>query len=333
MSGTKLDRRTFLALGAGALGVATAPAWLRPGERLVRLTVPVMGTVGELAVPARHERLARQALGAAAAELRRIEGLMTRFSPDSDVGRFNAAAPGTTVSVSPETAEVVREALDWARAGDGAFDPTLERLSVLWDPTTAVVPPDAVRLRAAEAGGWRSLAVDGSPGAARILRTPGAALDLGGIAKGYGVDRAATVLREHGIHRGLVNVGGDLMALGDGPGGDPWRIGVRDPAHPSGIVTTLEMVDAAVATSGDYLRYLEHDGRRYAHILDVRTREPARGGLHSITVSGKRVVDADAAATLTFVLGPEEGRRVLEGRMAPLRIEHHIPSTLNGRPT
>ena len=175
--------------------------------------------------------------------------------------------------------------------------------------------------------------MDGAPGTATILRTPGAALDLGGIAKGYGVDRAAAVLREHGIHRGLVNVGGDLMAMGDAPGGDPWRIGVRDPAHPTRIITTLEVVDRAVATSGDYLRYLEYDGRRYAHILDARTREPARGGLHSVTVSAERVAEADAAATLTFVLGPDRGGRALETWTAPVRIEHHIRSTPNGRPT
>ena len=102
MSAT-LDRRTFLALGAGVLGVATTPAWLRPRERLVRLTVPVMGTVAELAVPARHEAFARQALGAAADELRRIEGLMTRFTADSDVGRFNAASTDARVPVAPET--------------------------------------------------------------------------------------------------------------------------------------------------------------------------------------------------------------------------------------
>ena len=332
MSGT-LDRRTFLALGAGALGVATTPAWLRPRERLVRLTVPVMGTVAELAVPARHEALARQALGAATDELRRIEGLMTRFTAGSDVGRFNGAPTGGSVPVAPETAEVVRAALGWARASDGAFDPTLERLTVLWDPTTATAPPDPARLAAVEAGGWRALSVDGTPGAPHLVRAPGAALDLGGIAKGYAVDRAAAVLREHGLHRGLINVGGDLMALGDAPGGEPWRIGVRDPDHPSGIVATLEVVDGAVATSGDYLRYLEHRGRRYPHVLDARTREPARGGLRSVTVSASTVMDADAAATLAFVLGADRGGRVLGARHPSLRIEHHIRSTPTGSTT
>ena len=165
---SELDRRTFLALGAGVLGVAAAPAWMRPRERLVRLTLPVMGTVGELAVPARHEGMARQALSAAGAELRRIERLMTRFTHDSDVGRFNGAPTGARVVMAPETAEVVRAALEWAEATEGGFDPTLGRLAVLWDPAHVRRPPDRDALQAAraEAGGWRAWGATG-PGTGR----------------------------------------------------------------------------------------------------------------------------------------------------------------------
>ncbi|HSG49659.1 MAG TPA: FAD:protein FMN transferase [Longimicrobiales bacterium] len=326
MKGDRLDRRSFLGLGVGALGVAAAPGWLRPEERLVRLTVPVMGTVAEMAVPARHEGMARQALQAAAAELRRVERLMTRFTATSDVGRFNAAAPGARVPVSPETAEVVREALAWARRSGGAFDPTLERLTAAWDPMTHHTPPSEELLRsaAADARGWASLELASAPGASEawLVRSPGASLDLGGIAKGYGVDQAVRVLREHGIHRGLVNVGGDLMAMGDGPGGRPWRVGIRDPRSPEGLLDTVEVVEGAVATSGDYLRYFDHGGRRYHHILDPRTGAPAQSGMRTVTVLAADVTTADASATLAFTSGLEETGRILLSSSRRARIIH-----------
>ena len=319
-----LDRRSFLALGSGVMGVAVLPAWLRPRERLVHRTVPLMGTVAELAVPARSESGARQALNAAVAELHRIEALMTRYRTDSDVGRFNQAALGAPVPVSPETGEVIRAALGWAETSGGAFDPTLERLTRLWDPTRVDAPPDDTSIRAARVGGWRELDVETGAGGTKLLRVPGSALDLGGIAKGYGVDRAASVLREHGVFRGLVNVGGDLMALGDGPGGRPWRIGVRDPARPESTVTTLEVVDRGVATSGDYLRYFEHDGRRYHHVLNGKTGGPTRAGPRSVTLTARSVMSADAAATWAFAHGPDCLGERLRDRNDDVRLEHTI---------
>ncbi len=319
-----LDRRTFLALGAGVLGVAAAPTWMRPRERLVRLTLPVMGTVGELAVPARHEGMARQALSAAGAELRRIERLMTRFTHDSDVGRFNGAPTGTRVAMAPETAEVVRAALEWAEVTGGGFDPTLERLAVLWDPAHVGAPPspDVLRAARADAGGWRAWVGVDAVASGTIVKVPSASLDLGGIAKGYGVDRAAQVLREHGIYRGLVNVGGDLVALGDGPGGRPWKVGIRDPENPSGTLRTLELTEAAVATSGDYLRFFEHDGRRYHHILDPQTGSPVRSSLRTVTVVAADAMTADASATAVYSMGVERGSAVLASRPGGPRIAH-----------
>lgn len=302
----RMDRRGFLTLGVGALAVAVTPPLLRPPERLVRRTFPVMGTLGEIAVPARHEASARAAIGAAIRELARVEGLMTRFRPDSDVGRLLASPPGTPVAVAPETAEVVRDALAWAAATDGAFDPALGRLTALWDPREGARPPEAERVAPfAGAALWRSLEVGGSPDAPWVRRhRDEAALDLGGIAKGYAVDRAADALCGVGVDRALVNVGGDLMALGNGPGGRPWRVGVRDPRDPDDVVTTLDLEHDAVATSGDYLRFFEHGGRRYHHLLDPRTGTPRRSGLHSVTVRARDARSADAAATVAFARVP-----------------------------
>lgn len=315
-----MDRRTFLALGVGILGVASAPAWLRPRTGLVHLSVPVMGTVAELAIASPTERAARQVLRAAAAELQRVESLMSRFSTASEVGRFNASGDGAVVHLGPETSHVIRAALEWAELSDGAFDPTLESLTRAWDPGYRSRPPSRSELRvpAARSGGWRALAsISADPwpsvpdGGETYLRNEDNGLDLGGIAKGYAVDAAARVLREHGVFSGLVNVGGDLMAMGEAPDGSPWRVGVRDPADPRNVVRSLEVTDRGVATSGDYLRFFDHGGVRYHHILDPETRAPARGRVRTITVVADDVMTADAAATTAFVLGPSRAEPVL----------------------
>ncbi|MDT8368551.1 MAG: FAD:protein FMN transferase [Longimicrobiales bacterium] len=301
-----MDRRSFLTLGAGALAVALAPPLLRARERLVRRTFPMMGTVGEIAIPARHEASTRVAVNAAIGELQRVEHLMSRFRADSDIGRVNAAAPGQAVPVSPETAEVIRDALAWAEETGGVFDPCLARLSELWDPTQVDAPPAEVDLAPYRSQSlWRAVEVDGDPTAPRVRRHRAvAALDLGGIAKGYGVDRAVAVLNGFGVTRGLVNLGGDLMALGVAEGGHPWRIGVRDPLRPDQVIATLEGVDAAIATSGDYLRYFEYGGRRYHHLLDPVTGSPRTASMHTVTVRASSVCTADAAATAAFGVSP-----------------------------
>jgi thiamine biosynthesis lipoprotein len=138
-----------------------------------------------------------------------------------------------------------------------------------------------------------------------------AAIDLGGIAKGYGVDRAADALRHQGIARGIVNVGGDLYAIGRSEDGDPWRVGIRSPTDPDGLMGTLEVADAAVATSGDYERFFEYRGRRFHHLLDPETAAPRVSAAHSVTVRAASCIDADAAATAVFGLDQTDAARLL----------------------
>ncbi len=332
MSRSGMDRREFIALGAGALAVAALPPILRREERLLRHSVPVMGTLAEIAVPVRNERAAHGAIRAAVAELHRVETLMTRFRSDSDVGRLNAAPAGTRVAVSPETAEVARDALRWAEATGGIFDPCLGALARLWDPEMSPDGTHPADRRLPSAGFlrefagqdlWRHLALEGDPGAPILRREHELAqLDLGGIAKGFGVDAAARALSEHGVFRALVNVGGDLAALGVGPGGRPWRIGVRDPENPEGVVATLEVVDAAVATSGDYVRFFSQGGTRFHHLLDGATAAPRRTSIHSVTVIGPDARTADAAATAAFGLQAGIGTSTLSRMHPALRVAH-----------
>lgn len=248
----------------------------------------VMGTVAELKVVATEDKAAEDALQAAYDELSRIELLATSYNEVSDVSRLNAS-PGQNVAISEETKEIFRVAFEVQAASDSAFCPTLGAVIRAWGfPDEPHVPAPA-DLRAA-------------------LKKK--EYDLGGVAKGYGVDRAADILGEAGSC--LVNVGGDLAVRGTRPDGTSWRIGVQDPRDPSKLFVTLRLpASTAVATSGDYQRFVMVDGVRYHHILDPRTGRPARG-VRSVSVIAPTCALADAWATAAFVLGAEKGLAALE---------------------
>jgi FAD:protein FMN transferase len=318
------SRREFLAMGVGALLVAGVPLASARAPRRVRYAVPAMGTVAELAAVHRDERYARAALKAAADEVRRVEALMTRFSAASDVGRANRLAAREPVAVSAETARVVGEALRWAEASGGGFDPALARAVDLWDVRHRSAPPPAEQVRRiAGRGLHRQVGIEGSAAAPRLVfGDPAVQLDLGGIAKGYGVDRAVAVLREWGIANGFVNVGGDIYALGVAEDGDPWTVGVRSPLDPAALVGSVRVSDRAIATSGDYEQFFEHGGRRYHHILDPATGAPRVSPMHSVTVEAETCLTVDAATTACFGL-PAEAARALLARAAPgARLVH-----------
>jgi len=316
------DRRQFLALGVGALAVATLPRALRRGTTLVRRQIPLMGTVAEIAVLHRDGAWAQRGIDAAFAELRWVEANMSRFRSDSDIGRVNAAA-GEPVRVSADTAEVLAAAIAWSERSGGRFDPCLGKAIELWDVSNRTEPPaggDVAHF--AGRGLWRSLEVNGGDSPRVRIHVPDARIDLGGIAKGFGVDQAANALRDMGILQGLVNVGGDLVALGADEHGDPWRVGVRSPEHASKVVEVLEVSDTAVATSGDYLQFFERGGRRYHHMLDPETGEPRRTPMRSLTVEAATCMVADAAATALFGADDFIRDEITHSSGDPIRIAH-----------
>jgi thiamine biosynthesis lipoprotein len=312
------NRREFLALGVGALAVATLPRAVRPRDRLVRRTIPVMGTIAELAVRTRNEEWAQRAIDAALDDLRRVDRTMSRFRDDSDVGRANLAAGHGRVAVSEDTAEVLSAALMWAQRSDGRFDPCLGRVSELWHVETRRVPPPMAEVRPLQDGHfYRDLELDLTGSVPYVLlHSRRAAVDLGGIAKGYAVDLASRTLRDHGMFNALVNAGGDLMAMGTDDHGKPWKIGVRDPDHLEQVAAVLEVSDRAVATSGDYLRFFKYHGHLYHHLMDPITGEPWQTHMRSITVEAANCMTADAAATALYGENPASAREVL-ARAAP----------------
>lgn len=308
-----LGRRDFVALGIGAFVLTALPVAARRRPRLVRRAIPVMGTIAEVVVVHHDELEAQWAIDAALAELRRVEGLMTRFAPTSDIGRANLGAARDGVRVSAETATVIAAALHWASATDGRFDPALGGASELWDVLNRQAPPDADAVqRLAQRGFWRSVDVARMQDGSHAVRFADADvhLDLGGIAKGHAVDRALDALRREGLTRAMVVAGGDLATMGAGPDGGDWRVGIRDPHDRERIVRTLELRDAAVATSGDYERFFRWRGERFHHLIDPATGAPRRSAFHSQTVVAATCREADAAATATFGLPQDAAMRI-----------------------
>jgi thiamine biosynthesis lipoprotein len=316
------SRRDVIALGIGALAVAAVPFARRRPRRLVRRTIPVMGTLAEVGVVHSDERYAHLAIDGAFDELRAVERLMTRFDDRSDVGRVNRLADDDAVQVSDHTHEVLHEAVGWAEASDGAFDPCLARVMELWDLANRSAPPPKAEVqRLAGRRLYKGLDLGTHRGRPAVRITdPYVAIDLGGIGKGYGVDRAVQALRDWGIENGLANVGGDLYALGTSEDGDPWRVGVRSPDDPDKLSGKLEVTNAAVATSGDYLQYFQHGGQRYHHLIDPATGSPRVGAAHSVTVQANLCITADAAATTAFGMQPEEAQELLVRRPGDARI-------------
>lgn len=316
----KPSRRDFLTLAAGAFAVTALPIAARTRTRMHTRSLPVMGTTADIAVLHRDERHAQQAMQAALRELQRVEKLMSRFDPMSDIGRANTAAGMQRVTISAETATVIGAALGWANATHGGFDPAIARVVDLWDVKHRRTPPQQQQVqRLAGRNLYRHIDLDGDANTV-FIKQPDALIDLGGIACGYGVDCAVRVLREWGINNGFVNVGGDIYALGHAADGEAWRVGVRSPESADVMIANVALSDAAIATSGDYEQGYDYRGRRYHHIIDPASAEPRQTELHTVTVVTNKCIDADAASTAVFGMPKEAAQRLLALRAPGSRI-------------
>ncbi len=240
-----------------------------------------------------------------------FEACYSRFIPESLIGRINAAAGEHWVDIDPETEALLKLCGDMVFFTRGVFDPTALPLIRLWNwkASPPVVPGEADILAAQERVGWRK--VQCRPGAVFLPQT-GMCLDLGGIGKEYAVDRVVMLAGQFGIQHVLVDFGQDVRVQGEPPEKAAWHIGLEDPRHPGRCWTGVAVTRQAVATSGDYLRHFFHGGRRYGHIIDPRTGYPVNNGTLSVTVIAPHCTLAGILSTTAFVLGADDGRRLLE---------------------
>ena len=249
----------------------------------------------------------RVALQAAVDE---VDGQMSTWNSGSDLMRLNAAPVGEWVAVPARLLEVLRLGLEIGRASDGAFDIGMGDAVTAWGFGPVHAAPD--RIRRAMAASRRSahevLELDGD----HVRKAEPVALDLSGIAKGYGVDRLAEILRDHGIADGLVGIDGEMRATGLRPDGEVWTIAVEvpDPDRRT-LHSVLALQDAAVATSGDYRHWVEVQGRRLSHTMDPRRGAPLIASPASVTVVAQTCAESDAWATALMVLGPDSGEALI----------------------
>ncbi len=254
-------------------------------------------------------RKAPAALDAAMAEIDRLEALFSYNLAGSDVGRLNAAAGSGRVSVDPQTMAVLAAARQMAELSDGSFDPTIGPLVDIWGfrpYSEQQTVPDAADIAAIlDLVDYRKLVLYPESNEAELL-SPGMSVDLGSIAKGYVVDRVAQILCDGGVVSAVLDIGGNIYALGLNQEGTSWRVGLQHPRQTDQLLGVIPLTDHSVATSGDYQRYFEAGGERYHHLLDPKTGYPA-DGIVSISIVAATGMQADAVSTAAFVLGPEAG--------------------------
>lgn len=249
------------------------------------------------------------AFDAARAASRAFERRLSRTLPHSDISRLNAAA-GKRVAVHDDTAELLRAAIGYCADSEGLFDVTVGSAVRLWNFHEGTMPERADVERALAHVDWRALRVSeaGEAGGSWAqLADPQAAVDVGGIAKGWIADRLSALLAEHGLDSFVVNLGGNVMAHGQKPDGSPWRVGLQDPRDKGSIVGAVTVRDASAVTSGVYERCFERDGVFYHHILDPKTGFPVETDAAGATVVARRSIDAEGYSTTLLALGIERG--------------------------
>jgi len=268
----------------------------------------IMGTRVAVELWSEDAALAARAMDTVFAEMRRTDELMSTYKPESQLSQVNAHAFERPVKVDREIIDVVTRSFEFSRMSNGAFDVTYASVGYLYDYRAHQRPTADQVAAALPAVDWRQVQVDPQASTIRFLK-PGMRIDLGGIAKGYAVDRSIETLRSMGIAHAMVNAGGDTRLLGDRRG-KPWIVGVRDPRNDGRMVTRLPLADEAISTSGDYERYFEEDGVRYHHILVPGTGESARE-VRSVTILGADATQTDGLSTTVFVMGVERGMQLV----------------------
>lgn len=306
------DPMMITALGVALVCVVAFMLWVwglgHPGRVVFAKQTPsIMGTETTLkAVVERGADVpAQQALQAAEALLRDVEAHMSIWMGTTELARLNAAPAGEKVPLSPETLEVLRAARELTTQTQGAFDPTCRPVLELWRECQAAdhEPTREELAQALSQVGWRWIRLE--EGSAEKLRE-GVSVDLGAIAKGYAVDRAAQAMRGAGARGGMVQCGGDLRVFGPAERSPRWHIGINDPFDPEGTLRpeVLLITDMAVSTSGNYRRFFTIQGRRRSHIIDPRSGRPV-DAVPQVTVVAASAVLSEGWSTALSVLGPE----------------------------
>jgi len=269
-----------------------------------------MDTVAEISCYGLSRADAVTAMDAAFKEMERIEDVFSKFNKDSEISGINNRAGAEDVVISPEVLKLIQDSIYYSKISEGSFDITVGPLMQIWGFVYKdySVPAKGSIENALKHVGYKNIIINPDKPSIRFLDSQ-AKIDLGGIAKGYAVDRAKDVLISHGIKNALVNFGGNIFALGKAPDRISWRIGVEDPRNKAMLLCNLKLEDKAVSTSGNYERFFILNGKRYSHIINPVTGQPCQG-IISVTVVTDSAESADALSTAIFVMGEEKGLKL-----------------------
>jgi thiamine biosynthesis lipoprotein len=297
----------FLLAGQSAL-------WIQSNDGRVfevSATQYLLGTRVDLLAQHESVRTCKLAFSHAFREIDRIENLLNAQSPASEIGRINQNAGRAPVKVSYETLAIIKRALEYSKKFDGYFDISLGPIAELWgfSGNQQIIVPEHDRIVALlPLVDYQKITIAEKDTIVALARE-GMKLDLGSIAKGYAIDRAAAVLKQMGVKNFLINAGGDIYVAGRKNNEQKWLVGIQHPRHRRALMASFELSDLAVATSGDYERFVEAAGKRYHHMLDPRTGYPAPR-CQSVTVLAPTAEEAEVWATYLFIIGFEAYRRL-----------------------
>src|SRR5580765_6191954 len=295
--------RWWIASGVAALGFAPG-AWAAWMER----TEAIMGTRVYVELWAEDPARGNEAIEAVMADMRRIDNLMSHYKPESELSKINAHAYQEPVQVDKELFDLIKLSTYYSQITQGAFDITYASVGYLYDYPKHVHPTEAQIKSALPGVNWRNMLLDEAQHTVRFEH-PGMRIDLGGIGKGYAVDRGVAILKARGIDHAVVTAGGDTRIIGDHMG-RPWLVAIRHPDNPQKVVTRIPLSDAAMSTSGDYERYFDEDGVRYHHIIDPHTGHSA-SKVRSATIIAPTATQTDGMSKTAFVLGPEKALEII----------------------
>jgi FAD:protein FMN transferase len=290
-----------LAVLAFALPRVASAAWMDRTEA-------IMGTRVYVELWADDPVKGDEAMEAVMTEMRRIDDLMSHYKPESQLSQINQRANSEPVQVDKELFDLIKLSTYYSQITDGAFDITYASVGYLYDYRKHIHPTESQIQEALPAVNWRNMLLDETHHTVRFEH-PGMRIDLGGIGKGYAVDRCTAILKARGIEHAIVTAGGDSRLIGDHMG-RPWVIAIQHPDNPQKVVTRIPVSDTAVSTSGDYERYFDENGVRYHHIIDPRTGHSA-SMVRSATILAPTATQTDGMSKTAFVLGAERTLEII----------------------
>lgn len=288
-------------------------------DSLVKETRVLMDTYAEISCYSSDRNNAVNAIDAAFKEMERIEKIFSKFDENSEVSKINRLAGVQGTTIDAEVLKLIEDSIYYSRISDGAFDITVCPLMEIWGFARKdyVVPDKGKIEETLKRVGYKNIILDSEKLSVKFL-DKGVKVDFGAIAKGYAVDRAKDILVSYGVKNSLVNLGGNIFALGNAPGNKSWKIGVHDPRNKKKLLHSFELKNRAISTSGNYERFFEIGGKRYSHIMNPVSGEPCQG-IISVTVTADSAEEADALSTAIFVLGGEKGLK-LAGSIVNIRV-------------